>query len=82
MEMGIILTLIEKESPCSITYKAGTADEVLINFDSMVPKCFHEVNRTIQGYLGKKSKAYKKKRPIDEAGSPPVSATKIKQSKK
>ena len=83
IEMGIILTLIEKESPSAVSYKGGSADEVLINFDIMAPPCFHQISKIIQGYLTKK-KSNKKKRSLEDSTastSTSTTSTSINKSK-
>jgi hypothetical protein len=43
LELARVLTMIEVECPYAISRKAST-DEVLINFDALPAKAFHEVN--------------------------------------
>lgn len=38
-----VLTMIEASCPNALSRKVST-DEVLINFDALTPRCFHEVN--------------------------------------
>eukprot|EP01032_Pedospumella_encystans_P000610 gene610-703_t len=38
-----VLTMIETACPNALSRKVST-DEVLINFDALTPRCFHEVN--------------------------------------
>lgn len=62
-EMARVLTIIEENSPNGLSRKASN-DEVLINFDALAPRCFHEVNTFVQSCLlaSNSSKKSKKKK--------------------
>lgn len=62
-EMARVLTIIEENSPNGLSRKASN-DEVLINFDALTPRCFHEVNTFVQTCLlaSNSSKKSKKKK--------------------
>ncbi len=64
-EMAKVLTMIETTCPNGLSRKVS-ADEVLINFDALTPRCFHEVNSFIQSALlnsgGNKKGGSKKKK--------------------
>lgn len=42
LEMGRVITMIEEACPSALS-KKESADEMLINFDGLTPKCFHDV---------------------------------------
>ena len=42
-DMARVLTILESTCPNALSKKVST-DEVLINFDALTPRCFHEVN--------------------------------------
>jgi hypothetical protein len=41
--MARVLTMIETTCPSALSKKVST-DEVMINFDALTPRCFHDVN--------------------------------------
>eukprot|EP01034_Spumella_vulgaris_P026030 gene26030-32556_t len=49
-EMARVLTIIETSCPSGLSRKASV-DEVLINFDALTPRCFHEVNTFVLSCL-------------------------------
>ena len=69
-EMARILTIIEENSPNGLSRKA-TNDEVLINFDALTPRCFHEVNTFVQTCLLSNNASKKgKKKKIGSGAAP------------
>lgn len=67
IDMGVVLTYIEKHSPAGVSRKGGAADEVLINFDMLTPNCFHHVAQMIKsGLENKLNSKSKKKRSIHD----------------
>jgi hypothetical protein len=73
-EMARVLTIIEAACPSGLSRKAST-DEVLVNFDALTPRCFHEVNYFVLSCLlsttnNKKGKKGKKL----SVGGPSVAA--------
>jgi len=71
-DMGCVLTMIENACPSAIS-KRTASDEVLINFDALTPRCFHEVNSFVLNCIlsisgSKKNK--KRKLTGNEGGAP------------
>ena len=66
-DMARVLTIIESSCPNALSKKAST-DEVMVNFDALTPRCFHEVNAFILACFLNLSGAKKnKKRKSDAA---------------
>lgn len=63
IEMGRVLTIIEKVCPSAISRKVSL-DEVLINLDALTPPCFHEVNKFVCSCILQQAGNKKKKRPV------------------
>jgi len=77
IEMARALTIIESESPNALVKKQ---DEVIINFDSITPNCFHTVNAFVSTCMiesGGNSKA--KKRPAGGGSWGPQDGKKSKK---
>lgn len=66
--MARVLTMIETACPNALSKKVST-DEVLINFDALTPRCFHEVNAFVLACFLNLSGNRKKKRKSDGAGA-------------
>lgn len=67
-EMATVLTMIEDACPYAIS-RNMSADEVMINFDALTPKCFHTVNEYVMNVIisatsGKKNKKRKSDEPV------------------
>lgn len=74
-DMARVLTIIEKSCPSALSRKLS-ADEVVLNFDAMTPRCFHEVNEyVVNCTLHSSSKKNKKKRPLSSSSSNNNNAT-------
>ncbi len=73
-EMAKVLTLIESSCPSGLSRKAST-EEVLINFDTLTPRCFHEVNSFVMACILGAANAKKGKKKKATAASAPVSTT-------
>lgn len=64
-----VLTMIETSCPNALSRKAST-DEVLINFDALTPRCFHEVNTFVLScFLNISGSKKNKKRKAGEGNS-------------
>lgn len=72
-EMARVLTLIEAACPSGLSRKAST-EEVLINFDALTPRCFHEVNSFVLACLLSASSAKKGKKKKAASSSAGASA--------
>jgi hypothetical protein len=67
--MARVLTMIETSCPNALSKKVS-ADEVLVNFDALTPRCFHEVNAFVLAcFLNLSSGKKNKKRKPEAAGS-------------
>jgi hypothetical protein len=67
--MARVLTMIETSCPNALSKKVST-DEVLVNFDALTPRCFHEVNAfVLVCFLNLTSGKKNKKRKSEAAGS-------------
>jgi hypothetical protein len=68
-DMARVLTMIETSCPNALSKKVST-DEVLVNFDALTPRCFHEVNAFVLAcFLNLSSGKKNKKRKAEAAGS-------------
>ncbi len=70
-DMARVLTMIETSCPNGLSRKAST-DEVLVNFDALTPRCFHEVNAFVLACLlstGGASKKGGKKKKLSVGGA-------------
>lgn len=60
-ELARVLTMIEESCPYALSRKASS-DEVLINFDALIPSVFHDINAfTVQSLLSGNNLRKKKK---------------------
>ncbi|KAJ1430212.1 Bromodomain-containing protein [Ochromonadaceae sp. CCMP2298] len=79
VDMGHVLTLVEASCPSAISRRAAT-DEVLVDFDRLEPRCFHDANAFVQRCIlsitsGKKTR----KRKADEGTSEPGAEGEVAQ---
>lgn len=66
--MARVLTMIETSCPSALSKKIST-DEVLVNFDALTPRCFHEVNSFVLAcFLNLSGNKKNKKRKADGSG--------------
>jgi len=64
--MARVLTMIEASCPNALSKKVST-DEVMINFDALTPRCFHEVNAFVLNcFLNISGSKKNKKRKLTE----------------
>eukprot|EP00428_Durinskia_dybowskii_P067552 CAMPEP_0170373102 /NCGR_PEP_ID=MMETSP0117_2-20130122/9898_1 /TAXON_ID=400756 /ORGANISM="Durinskia baltica, Strain CSIRO CS-38" /LENGTH=241 /DNA_ID=CAMNT_0010627987 /DNA_START=27 /DNA_END=749 /DNA_ORIENTATION=- len=64
-DMARVLTMIEASCPSALSKKIST-DEVLVNFDALTPRCFHEVNSFVLAcFLNLSGNKKNKKRKVD-----------------
>jgi hypothetical protein len=68
-DMARVLTMIEGSCPNALSKKVST-DEVLVNFDALTPRCFHEVNAFVLAcFLNLSGNKKGKKRKAEGASS-------------
>lgn len=59
LEMGRVITAIEAGAPAALSFKPGAADEVIVNFDVLPPRTFHEVAAMVMGFVANRKNTAK-----------------------